>query len=73
MEIPSFKVMNNNDLRGIIFSYFRKHPEIICCTCNKVCVWNKKEVRRYTSYPILDATVIINQCFECYFPLRDWF
>ena len=28
-------VMNNIDLRRIIFSYFRKEPEVTCCSCKK--------------------------------------
>ena len=31
----SEKVMNNNDLRNLIFSYFRKEPEIKCQKCKK--------------------------------------
>ena len=42
-------VMNNNDLRNIIFSYFRKKPEKICVTCQKVCVWNKVKIRNLNS------------------------
>ena len=45
-------VMNNNNLRKIIFSYFRKKPEIVCHKCNKVCKWNKKEINRYVDIGI---------------------
>ena len=45
-------VMNNNDLRNIIFSYFRKKPEKICVTCQKVCVWNKVQIRSYQDFYI---------------------
>ena len=50
-------VMNNKDLRRIILSYFRTKPDIICCTCKKPCVWNKKMVNRYIELPVLDFTV----------------
>ena len=29
--------MNNNDLRGVIFSYFRGPQYIKCDECNEVC------------------------------------
>ena len=29
------KVMNNNDLRRIILSYFRTEPQIICNNCKR--------------------------------------
>ncbi len=62
----SEKVMNNFDLRNIIFSYFRKKPEIICQKCKKVCIWDKKIIRKYIEIPILDYTVIYYQCTDCY-------
>jgi hypothetical protein len=62
----SEKVMNNFDLRNIIFSYFRKKPEITCQKCKKVCVWNKKIIRKYIEIPILDYTIIYYQCTDCY-------
>ena len=34
-------VMNNNDLRRIIFKYFRKKLKIKC-NFKKVCIWEKK-------------------------------
>jgi hypothetical protein len=35
------KVMNNNDLRNIIFSYFRNKEFKICQKCKIVCKWSK--------------------------------
>ena len=58
--------MNNTDLRNIILSYFRKKAEIICTTCKKPCVYNKKVVNRYVEIPILDYTVIYYQCLKCH-------
>jgi len=63
-------VMNIEDLRKLIFSYFRKKPEIICITCKKTCVWNKKIIRQYTEYPIKDCTVTIRQCCDCFFKFQ---
>ena len=70
----SEKVMNNNDLRNIIFSYFRKEPEITCQNCKKVCVWDKKIIRNYMEIQILDHTIIYYQCVDCYWSatLRDF-
>lgn len=59
-------VMNNNDLRRIILSYFRKEPEVICCSCKKVCIWNKKIERRYIEIPVHDHFVVYKQCLECH-------
>ena len=60
------KVMNNRDLRGVILSFFRTEPQIVCDKCKKVCLWNDKIVNRYMTIPILDHTVIFHQCMECY-------
>lgn len=70
----SEKVMNNKDLRNIIFSFFRKEPEIICQQCKKVCIWNKKKFRNYVEIPTLDYTVIYYQCVNCFWSgtLRDF-
>lgn len=63
---PDEFVMNNKDLRRIIFSFFRNKPEIVCSTCKKACVFNGKIVRKYIDIPILDHTVIYHQCQQCY-------
>ena len=62
----SYMVMNNNDLRRIIFSYFRTEPEVVCCSCKKVCVWDKKIIRRYTQIPVRDHFIVYTQCLECH-------
>ena len=36
---PKEAVMNNPDLRGIIFSYFRGKDYMVCMKCKKVCRW----------------------------------
>ena len=36
------KVMNNNDLRRLIFSCLRKHAQLNCGSCDKVLIWDKK-------------------------------
>ena len=61
----SSKVMNNKDLRWIVLSYLQTKPDIVCCTCKKTCVWNKKVVNRYIELPILDYTQIFYQCIQC--------
>lgn len=35
-------VMNNNDLRRLIFSFLRKKAKLNCGYCNKVLIWDKK-------------------------------
>jgi len=44
------KVMNNSDLRRIIWSYLRKLPKITCMYCDSVCVWDNK-VKEYYEVP----------------------
>ena len=44
------EVINNDDLRKLIFSYLRKEPKKSCSDCNKVCVWDKM-VNPYVEYP----------------------
>ena len=64
--MSSIIVMNNNNLRKIIFSYFRKRPEIVCHKCNKVCKWNNKEINRYVEIGLYDYTVKLYYCVNCY-------
>lgn len=58
-------VMNNEDLRSIIFSYFRKKPEKICVTCQKICVWNKEKFRDYTDFSFNYYPITLSQCYQC--------
>ena len=37
------KVMNNDDLRRIIWSYFRKTPFRQCIECGCVCMWDENK------------------------------
>ena len=62
----SFNVMNNMDLRRVIWSYLRKEPKIKCYTCNCVCVWDKK-VRNYVELNYYPWNMIGDTlCYECY-------
>ena len=55
------KVMNNPDLRGIIFSFFRDKYYKKCNKCNKQCRLNKyKTIHKYVSW-----TGFTN-CHECF-------
>ena len=38
----SHEVMNNNDLRRLIFSFLRKKEQLNCGGCNRVLIWDKK-------------------------------
>ena len=62
----SFMVMNNNDLRRIILSYFRKEARVVCSSCKKVCIWDKKIIRKFTQIPIRNHFIVNNLCLECY-------
>lgn len=54
-------VMNNPDLRGIIFSFFRDKHYKKCHKCKKTCQWNKEtKVCNYISW-----TNFIN-CHDCF-------
>ena len=69
----SFNVMNNMDLRRVIWSYLRKEPKIKCYKCNCVCVWDKKIINAYyehyvTSFIESDGYI----CWSCcWFDLLD--
>ncbi len=58
-------VMNNIFLRKKIFSYF-KNKYITCYKCKKICKRNDKLLIKYIDIPILDFTVILHSCLECY-------
>ena len=60
----SFDVMNNTDLRGVIWSYLRKEPKIKCNQCDIVCVWDKKIINHYYTEDMLN--IRIYTCIECY-------
>ena len=62
----SSDVMNNNDLRRVILSYFRTEPEVICCSCKKVCIWDKKIIRRYMQIPVRYHFIVHKHCLECH-------
>ena len=49
-------VMNNKDLRKLIFSYLRKYPKKVCFICERVCVWDKK-VRDFLTVKLLQLEV----------------
>ncbi len=38
----SLDVMNNDDLRRIIWSFLRKKAKLSCNVCEKVIIWDKK-------------------------------
>ena len=62
----SKEIMNNKDLRRIIFSYFRNPSQIFCQTCKKICLLDNKVVNKYMEISILDHTVIYYLCMQCY-------
>lgn len=56
-------VMNNYDLRKIIWSYLRKNPYKTCNICNCVCMWDKNKVIH--EYIVLSENEIY--CLSCFF------
>ena len=55
------KVMNNPDLRRIIFSYFRDKDYLICMKCRKVCRWRKgKDNIKYVNWSSF------TNCHKCF-------
>ena len=48
-------VMNNNNLRNIIFSFLRKYPKKRCNICECICIWDK-DVKKYLKVNLLKAT-----------------
>lgn len=66
MNNSKYKVMNNSDLLGLIFSFLRKYPKKACKRCNSVCVWDKK-VRNYVELNYYPWNMIGDTlCYECY-------
>ena len=62
------KVMNNNDLRRLIWSYLRKEAKISCRNCKLVCVWDKKKVNTYYYFSgmVEDEITNIYYCKKCW-------
>jgi hypothetical protein len=65
-------VMNNNDLRGVIWSYLRKEPKEICVVCKKVCVWdnNVSDHIFVNIYQHDQTEVVCMECWNIIFPLN---
>ena len=57
--------MNSKYLRWNILCYLQTKPDIVCCTCKKICVRRKKVINRYIELPILDHAQIFYQCIQC--------
>ncbi len=58
------KVMNNYDLRRIIFNYLRKYPKVRCSYCPKICVWDKKRINDYTETKVKYGYKVVF-CSDC--------
>ena len=62
--------MNNNDLRRIIFSYFRTKAYKQCKCCNKVCKWNKD--RLISPYVEWNNFINCHTCFKTNFLPKEY-
>ena len=56
----------NTDFKKCIFTYLRKKPKKYCIECGRVCIWDKKKVFEFISYPIQDNSIWISVCKFCY-------
>ena len=54
-------VMNNDDLRRVIWSYLRKKPYRKCQTCDRVCMWDTNR----TIYKFVYIGGFIH-CMKCF-------
>mgnify|MGYP001227846962 CR=1 FL=1 len=64
------KVMENQDLRRLIWSYLRKKPQKICCYCKKVLVWDNKvcnyiEDVKFLYHFSTNPNPIVPLCMDC--------
>ena len=59
------KVMNNPDLRGVIFSYFRTKAYKQCKACKIVCRWNENSFNN--PYVEWDSFINCHNCFKTNF------
>lgn len=64
IKIVMDDVMNNTDLRGVIWSFLRTEAEINCHGCKKVLVWDKKKVDRYFTYH--HGKCLSHYCYDCW-------
>ena len=60
------KVFEINDLKNLIFSFLRKKPQQVCCTCKKVLIWDK-EVNPYILIKANDCKSQFYECLNCYY------
>tara|TARA_B100000963_G_C22622669_1_gene670756 strand:- start:2588 stop:2827 length:240 start_codon:yes stop_codon:yes gene_type:complete len=71
-------VMNNNDLRRLIWSYLRKEAKVSCHLCKDVCIWDIKRRKQYYYMSMLIEGELKNvyYCKECWLnniPLNPYF
>ena len=55
-------VMNNPDLRGIIFSFFRTKAYKQCQECKRVIMWNQKKI--ILKYVEWHNFISCNDCYK---------
>ena len=68
------KILVNNDLKKLIFSFLRKKPKIKCSDCDKVCVWDEELTTFFTHRESLTYYDILNTCSECFYNYQNsWY
>jgi|TARA_B100001540_G_C15572513_1_gene535614 hypothetical protein len=60
MILASEEVMNNDDLRRVIWKYLKKDSRVRCITCK-----NLYKQEKMLRYPYKDAKFLIDQCMIC--------
>lgn len=70
----SEKVMNNPDLRGQIFKFFRKKSKVKCVFCEKIIVLEKKNRTEYLAFDdILGKYYMCIRCFDKKRYYLEWY
>lgn len=62
-------ILNNSDIKGLIFNYLRKIPKKQCVSCKRVCVWDDERhpIKDFMHYgPFVLCTYCNNYLFSCY-------
>jgi hypothetical protein len=62
------KILLNNDLKNIVFSYLRKYPKNVCFYCKDVCVWDKEIKKNFILFNKNEV-----YCYVCYNSILDNF
>lgn len=57
-------VMNNRDLRSVIWKFLRKKPKVSCRHCNKTLIWDRERVEHY--FEVFIGAETYSFCYMCW-------